>query len=129
MDLKSLSPVTDEVTVKITDPRKPNEKIPLLNEDGSEMKVVLYAPHTPEYKQYLFTQMGKNSKIENFSDVEELSVEFLANITKSWNITYDGDTPEFSVEKAVEIYSDLEIFWFRPMVEEGLNNFQVFTKA
>ena len=128
MDLKSLTPSKDTIEVIIKDPRDMEK--PFLNDDGTEMTIEVYAPHTKQYKQAIYAQASVRMKMDkddlDFEALDNASVELLAGITKSWDITYDGKKPKMDTKKAKEVYS--EIFWLKAQVEEALNTFEVFTQ-
>jgi len=128
MDLKSLTPTKDTIEIIIKDPRDLDKAF--LNDDGTEMTIEVYAPHTKAYKQAIYKQASVRMKMGkdeiDFEALDTASVELLASVTKSWDITYDGKKPKLTVDKAKEIYS--EIFWLKAQVEEAINTFEVFTK-
>ena len=132
MDLKDFAPKSAEVEVVV---KHPVNGEPLTNKDGSNMIIVLHAPHSKAYKEVLYEQTNKRLKAAqgsgstNFTaqDLEEASLELLSKATKSWNITYDDKQPKLTVAKAKAIYE--ELFWLKPQLEEALNSFEVFTKA
>jgi hypothetical protein len=132
MDLKDLTPKSDTVVVEL---KHPATFEPLLNEDDSPMTVTLYAPHTKEHKTVLWAvtderlkTAAKNGKIEVKSEELELqSIESLAKTTKEWNITFDGDQPEFSYNKAKEIYT--EVFWIKDQLDVALTSYLDFLKG
>lgn len=128
MDLKDLKPTSNVVHVKVVHPLTGK---PFLNDDETQMTLDLHAPHTKEYKSFLYNQVVSkrdNPKEDvNFDDIDEAALNMLSNIVKSWNISYDGSMPEYSAELAKEVFS--EIFWLRNQVEEAINTFEVFTKA
>ena len=70
-------------------------------------------------------KMSKGDDID-FEALENASIDLLAGITKSWNITYDGKTPKLTEAKAKEVYDT--VFWLKMQVEEAINTFEVFTK-
>ena len=126
MDLKDLTPKSNVVEVVV---KHPISKEPLTNDDGSQMKIVVYAPHSKEYKTELFAQT--NSRIARGPDkqitaeeLEESVINLYGVCTKEWNITYDGKKPEFSVNKAKEIYT--EVFWIRDQLDTALGNYLNF---
>lgn len=128
MDLMSLTPVSDTIEVKIV---HPVTREPFLNDDGSQMSLELYAPHTKQYKAAVYKQASTRIKASNleeldFETLDTAGVELLASITKEWNITYDGKQPKLTPEKAKEVYD--KIFWLKAQAEEGINSFEVFTK-
>ena len=132
MDLKDFTPKSDEVEVVV---KHPVNGEPLTNKDGSDMVIVLHAPHSKVYKEAMYEQTNKRLKAAQGSgsidltaqDLEQASLELLSKVTKSWNITYDDKQPALTVAKAKAIYD--ELFWLKPQLEEALNSFEVFTKA
>ena len=128
MDLKDLTPTTDTIEVKIV---HPVTKEPFPNDDGSQMTVEVYAPHTKQYKSGVYKQASARMKMSKTDDIdfealENASIDLLANITKSWNITYDSKKPKLTEAKAKEVYDT--VFWLKMQVEEAINTFEVFTK-
>ncbi len=132
MDLKDFTPKSDEVEVTVMNPVNGE---PLTNEDGSNMVIVLHAPHSKPYKEAMYEQTNKRLKVAQSSggmdltaqDLEEASLELLSKSTKSWNITYDEKKPKLTADKARSIYE--ELFWLKPQLEEAINNAEVFMKA
>lgn len=132
MDLKDLKPKSDTVEVEIV---HPNTLEPLKNEDGSTMTITMYAPHSKEYKAVVHEQTNKrlkqsqkNKRMElTAEDLERAGLELLAKATKSWNITFGGKQPKYSVDAAIDIYD--EVFWIRDQIEEAINESLDFTKA
>ena len=129
MDLKDFAPKSDEVEVVVKHPKNGE---PLTNKDGSNMVIVLHAPHSKAYKEAMYEQTNKRLKVAqssgdmNFTaqDLEEASLELLSKATKSWKITYDDKQPKLTAAKAKAIYE--ELFWLKPQLEEALNNSQAF---
>ena len=132
MDLKDLTPTNDTVDVKLVHPVTFD---PLVNDDGSQMTITVYAQHSKEYKKASHEQTNRRLKqaqgrkrIEiTAEDIEDMSVEMLAQTTKSWDITFDGKKPKLTIEKAKDIYK--EVFWIRDQIEEALSSSLDFTKA
>jgi hypothetical protein len=130
MDLKDLKPKSDTVEVEIV---HPSTLEPLKNEDGSTMMITMYAPHSKEYKSVVheqtnkrIKQTSKNKKLElTAEDLERSGLELLAKVTKTWNITYGGEQPKFSVDAAVDLYD--EVFWIKGQIEEALTDSLDFT--
>jgi hypothetical protein len=52
-------------------------------------------------------------------------LRFFCKSTSSWNITYGGKKPKFSVAVAKEVYQ--EVFWIRDQIEEAVANSLDFT--
>jgi len=132
MDLKDLTPTSDTVDVNIV---HPTTLEPLLNDNSEPMVITMYAPHSKEYKAAIHEQTNKRLKQAQSKkkvdltaeDIEEATLDLFAKTTKSWNITYDGEEPNFSVSKAKEIYS--EVFWIRDQIDEAVSNSLNFKKA
>ena len=129
MDLKDFAPKSDTVEVTV---KHPVNGEPLTNKDGSDMVIVLHAPHSKVYKEAMYEQTNKRLKAAQSSgdmnltaqDLEQASLELLSKATKSWDITYDDKQPKLTVAKAKAIYE--ELFWLKPQLEEALNNSQAF---
>jgi len=132
MDLKDLTPTSDTVDVNIV---HPTTLEPLLNDNSEPMVITMYAPHSKEYKAAIHEQTNKRLKQAQSKkkvdltaeDIEDATLDLFAKTTKSWNITYDGEEPNFSVSKAKEIYS--EVFWIRDQIDEAVSNSLNFKKA
>ena len=130
MDLKELTPKSDEIEVIV---KHPANGEPLTNKDGSNMTIVLYARHTKVFKEAEYEQTDKRLKeakglddmVIKAKDLEEASLELLANATKSWNITYDDEQPKLTASKAKELYT--ELFWLKPQLEGAIDSFEAFT--
>lgn len=130
MDLKNFAPKTDEVEVVV---KHPVNGEPLTNKDGSNMVIVLHAPHSKAYKEAMYEQTNKRLKAAQAAngnmnldakDLDQASLELLSKATKSWDITYDDKQPKLTAAKAEAIYE--ELFWLKPQLEEALNNSQAF---
>ena len=132
MDLKDLTPNLDDIVVVVKHPKSGEV---LKNEDGSDMTITLLAPHSKPYKKVQHEQINKrlkkaqNSKNQDvdYSDIEEATLEVLSKVTKSWNITFDGEQPKFTPTKAKEIYE--EVFWIKAQLEEEVSDSLDFIKA
>jgi len=132
MDLKDLTPTSDTVDVNIV---HPTTLEPLLNDNSEPMVITMYAPHSKEYKAAIHEQTNKRLKQAQSKkkvdltaeDIEDATLDLFAKTTKSWNITYDGEEPNFSVSKAKEIYS--EVFWIKDQIDEAVSNSLNFKKA
>lgn len=120
MDLMDLKPKTDVVEVIL---KHPSTGDVLMNDNGNEMTVTVYAQYSKEYRAAMHEQQDKRlekmqGKANRYSaaEIEKDAIELLSKITKEWDITYGGSTPKLS--KAKEIYT--EVFWLRGQVEEAL---------
>jgi hypothetical protein len=132
MDLMDLKPTSETVDVLL---KHPTTFEPLTNEDGSNMVITVYAPHSKDYKSAMHEQTNKRlkqsqakKKVDFTSeDLEESTLSLLANVTKSWKITYGGVKPQLTVPKAKEVYA--EVFWIKDQIEEAVADSLDFTKA
>lgn len=130
MDLMDLKPKTDVVEVIL---KHPSTGDVLMNDNGNEMTVTLWAQYSKEYRAAMHDQQdkrleklqGKSNTRYSASELERDSIDLLCKITKEWDITYGGETPKLS--KAKEIYT--EVFWLRNQVEEALSQSVDFTTA
>jgi len=131
----NLIPTTDTIDVVIT---HPSTYEPLTNEDGTEMTITVYAPHSKEYKAAVHEQtnirlkqmQAKGNRNNNTITAEELevaTVKMLAKTTKDWSITFGGEQPKFTVEAAKKLYED--VFWIKDQIEEAVSTSEVFTQA
>jgi hypothetical protein len=133
-DLNDLVPTSDTIDVVL---KHPTTGETLTNDDdGSDMTITVYAPHTKQYKSAMYKQAnsrikkagGKIEDIEfDYEELEEASIELFSTITKEWNLTYNGVKPKLSENKAREIYE--KIFWIKPQVEEAIASFAGFMKV
>lgn len=133
MDLANLTPKSDTIEVILV---HPNTFEPLLNDDtDTEMSITVYAPHSKEYKACLHEQTDKRLKQVQktrknqvtAADLEQASIDLLAQVTKEWDITFNGECPKLTVAKAKEIYS--AAFWVKQQLEEAINDTLDFTAA
>lgn len=132
MDLRDLTPKSNTVEVLLVHPSSGEE---LHNEDGTPMTITLFAQHSPEYKTVFYEisderlkTMSKDGKIElKTADMEKANLEVLAKTTKEWNITFDGEQPDLTVDKAAAIYK--EVFWIKEQLEVALANSLDFMKG
>ena len=132
MDLKDLTPKSDDIVVEI---KHPVSKEPLLNDDGSQMTITIFAQHSKDYKKVqreLVKERLKNAektgnKDFDYGEMEELAMTLLAKITKSWDITFGGEKPKLTEKKAREIYE--EVFWIKDQIDEAAANSLDFMKA
>ena len=132
MDLKDLTPKSDEIVVVI---KHPSTGEPLKNDNKSEMTITIYAPHSKEYKKVLHEQtnkrlkkmQSKGNKDITAEEIEEATLEALAKTTKEWNITYGGELPKLTLAKAREVYED--VFWIRSQIEGAIEDSLDFMKA
>ena len=128
MDIADLKPVSDTLTIEFKDPRDKTK--PFMNDDNTPMTWEVYAPHSKEYKKAIYKQADKRIKDKTVDmsaeDYEESHMNFLVDISKSWDITFGGTKPKFSKKLAKEV---LEVFWVKDQVEEGINSYEVFPKG
>jgi len=134
MDLMNFIPTIDTIDVVV---KNPNTLEPLTNEDGSEMTITVYAPHTKEYKaavheqtnmrlKQMQTKGNKNTAI-TAEELEVASIKMLAKTTKDWNITFGGEQPKFTADAAKKLYQ--EVFWIKDQIEDEVAETEVFTQV
>lgn len=125
-DLSDFTPKTDTIDVVI---KHPKTKEPIKNDDGSNMVITRYLPHTKEYKASRHKQadlvLKKNTEELTSAEYEQLGLDFLAETTADWDITYEGKKPKFSVKKAKEIYDRLA--WIGVQLREAEQEATDFT--
>lgn len=132
MDLKDLTPKSEIVEVEI---KHPSTGKVLQNEDGSNMTICLYLPHAKEHKAAVHKQTNsklkrvqKTGKVDiTAEELDDSTYELMADITHSWNITYEGDQPKLTKDTAKKVYQD--VFWIKTQLEEGLEDAMVFGTA
>ena len=132
MDLKDLTPNLDDIVVDLKHPATGDV---LKNDDGTNMTITIFAPHSKEYKKAQHEQISKRlkkaqkskSQDVDYSDIEEATLEVLAKTTKAWDITYGGEKPKLTVAKAKDLYE--EVFWIKNQIEEVVNDSLDFTKV
>ena len=131
-DLFALIPVDDTISVVI---KHPSTDEPLVKDDGKEMTVTVYAPHSAQYKSAIHEQTNRRiqkaskSKKVTFTaeELENATLELLAKTTKDWNIQLNGKSPKFSVAEAVDLYSKLP--WLRQQVMDAQEDYSTFLKV
>lgn len=130
-DLLNLIPTDDTVVVII---KHPVTEEPLLKDDGKEMTITVYAPHSEVYKAAVHEQTNKRlqkaAKTKKTSitaeDIEAASLELLVKTTKDWNIQLSGKSPKFSDKEARDVYNKLP--WLKVQVIEAQEDFSAFLK-
>lgn len=126
MDLQNTLPEADTLVIEIMFKGEV-----IKNDDDTPMTVEMYLPHSKEYRKVRHEQADvlierKADKLKS-SEAEELGLDFLAKTTKTWNITYGGNKPKFSVKKAKEIYAALP--WLPDFIAEEVEKQKGFMKA
>lgn len=131
-DLLSLIPTDDTIVVTI---KHPITDEPLTKDDGKEMTITVYAPHSSQYKSAVHEQTNKRiqkaSKGKKISftaeEIENATLELLAKTTKDWNIQLNGKSPKFSVTEAMDLYGKLP--WLKSQVLEAQEDYSAFLKV
>jgi mRNA-degrading endonuclease RelE of RelBE toxin-antitoxin system len=133
MDLKTLKPKSDTITVEL---KHPSTGEPLINSDDTPMTITVWASHSKEYKAVIHAaankrlkraSKSKNKQVEmTIEEIEQQGIELAVQIIKEWNITYDDQMPELNTEFATKVYS--ELFWVREQVDEAVESVDVFTQ-
>ena len=60
------------------------------------------------------------------SDIEEATLEVLSKATKAWDITFGGEKPVLTADKAKTMYED--VFWLKNQLEEEVTEAMAFMK-
>lgn len=131
MDLSNFIPTDDVIIVSV---KHPITDEPLAKDDGKEMTITLYAPHSSQYKAVLHDQANKRiqkaSKGKKISftaeEMENSTLELLAKTTKDWNIQFNGKSPKFSVGEALDLYA--KVPWLKNQLLEAQEDITAFFK-
>jgi len=138
MDLKNLIPTTETIEVTLTYPNG-HEKVGqvLQNDDGTDMTITVYAPHSKEYKAAVHEQTnirlkqmqkgGRNANVITAEELEVATIKMLVKTTKDWNITLDEKQPKFTHEDATALYE--KAYWIKDQLEEAVAEAEVFTQV
>jgi hypothetical protein len=133
-DLNDLVPTSDTIDVVLKHPT--TDEVLTNDDDSSEMTITVYAPHTKQYKSAMYKQANSRikkagGKLEDvqfdYEELEQASLELFSDITKEWNLTYNGVKPKLSAKKAKEIYE--KVFWIKPQIEEAIASYAGFMKV
>jgi hypothetical protein len=132
MDLKDLKPNSDTIVVTLHHPATFET---LKTEDGKDMTIEVYAPHSLKYKEVVHEQgnrqlekMQKNKKYKfTVQELEDFSIERLAKTTKDWHIQLNGTKPKFTLAKAAELYKDFP--WIVEQIQEAVTDSALFLTA
>ena len=131
MDLAKLIPTDDTIVVSL---KHPITDEPLTKDDGKEMTITVYAPHSAQYKAAVHEQTNKRiqkaakGKKVTFTaeDIENATLELLAKTTKEWSIQLNGKSPKFSIDEAADLYAKLP--WLKNQVVEAQEDYSAFLK-
>ena len=131
-DLFNMIPTDDTIVVTIKHPV--TEEV-LTKDDGKEMTITVYAPHSSTYKATIHEQTNKRiqkaSKGKKISftaeELENTSLELLAKTTKDWSIQLNGKSPKYSVGEAMDLYAKLP--WLKQQVMDAQEDFSAFLKV
>lgn len=131
MDLSKLIPTDDVIVVTVKHPM--TEEV-LLKDDGKEMTITVYAPHSSQYKSAVHEQTNrriqKASKGKRITftaeEIENATLDLLAKTTKDWNIQLNGKSPKFSVTEAIDLYGKLP--WLKSQILEAQEDYSAFLK-
>ena len=135
MDLMNLIPTTETIEVVLKHPQTFDV---LKNEDGTDMTITVYAPHSKEYKAAVHEQTNirlkqmqakgnRNTNVITAEELEAATIKMLVKTTKDWNITSGGKQPKFTADEAKKIYQ--EVFWIKDQIEEAVADAEVFTQV
>lgn len=131
-DLFNMIPTDDTIVVTIKHPV--TEEV-LTKDDGKEMTITVYAPHSSAYKAAIHEQTNKRiqkaSKGKKITftaeELENTSLELLAKTTKDWSIQLNGKSPKYSVGEAMDLYAKLP--WIKQQVMDAQEDYSAFLKV
>lgn len=131
MDLNDLKPTKDTLEVILLHPKTLDA---LTNADGSEMTITVYGPHTAPFKAAIheatnkrIQKAAKNKKLSvTAEEVEDAGLEFLAKVTKEWDITLGGKKPVADLASVTQVYRDFP--WIKDQVNEAIEDINSFLK-
>jgi hypothetical protein len=131
-DLFNMIPTDDTIVVNV---KHPLTEEPLTKDDGKEMTITVYAPHSSAYKAIVHEQTNKRiqkaakGKKVTFTaeELENTTLEMLAKTTKDWSIQLNGKSPKFSVAEAMDLYNKLP--WLKQQVLEAQEDYSAFLKG
>lgn len=132
MDLSNLVPSTDTITFTV---KHPVTDEPLLKDDGKEMTIEVYAPHSAQYKAVLHEQANKrivkaqkSKKVTlTAEEIESMTTEMVVKTTKNWDIQVNKQSPKFSPEIAMDLYVKLP--WLKQQITDAQEDYTAFLKA
>jgi DNA-directed RNA polymerase subunit M/transcription elongation factor TFIIS len=130
MDLSNFIPKKDILTFEIKHPLTGEV---LKKDDGSEMTITVYLPHSKEYREVIHEQTNKRiqrsqkgKSIYTSQEIEEATLDLLVKTTQDWNIQLDGKQPKFTEETCREVYDKLS--WVRAQVLQAQEDMTSFLK-
>lgn len=131
-DLFSMIPTDDTIVVNIKHPV--TEEV-LTKDDGKEMTITVYAPHSGVYKSVIHDQTNKRiqkaskGKRVTFTaeELDNATIDLLAKTTKDWSIQLNGKSPKYSVAEAMDLYAKLP--WLKQQVMEAQEDYSAFLKV
>lgn len=129
MDLKDFKLKSQHITVELKDG---TGKVLTVGKSKKPMTITIYHPDSMEYKAKELETIKdtiENRKEEDsgFDGLNFLNkqIDFLARVTHSWDIFLDGESPELSLDKAKEVYTDINIIV--PQLNAAIEESSVFT--
>lgn len=125
MDLNDFLPKSDTTEVILVHPKTQE---PLLNDDGSEMTIEVWLPHSKHSKDIRYSQadelIAEGKKGLKTAESERLQLTILAKSVKAWDITFKEQKPEVSFDVAYQLFDDFA--FIRRQVEEAIDKAEVF---
>jgi len=128
MDLSDFAPKSDYITVILKNPKTDE---PLTNDDGSEMSVDYWLPHSKEAQEVAYA-LSEDKVYEPDAKTTRKDLIDFSNGTfygsiKSWDITWQGSKPEYTRELAEEVFGKLPAL--KGQVQEEAGNASGFMDA
>jgi hypothetical protein len=131
-DLFNMIPTDDVIVITI---KHPVTEETLVKDDGKEMTITMYAPHSSVYKSAIHEQtnkrlqkMAKGKKMTfTAEDMEASTLDLLVKTTKEWNIQFNGKSPKFTAVEASDLYN--KVPWLKSQILEAQEDFSSFLKG
>lgn len=130
MDILDFTPQEDTIEITL----KYKGEVLLNDGDDTPMTITVYLPHSKEAKaveheianRQIKTFQKKKSMEFDAAQLEQQSIERLAKLTKEWDVTFGGEKPKLTVDKAKELYE--KAFWLRSLIEMEVEEAMDFTQ-
>lgn len=105
---------------------------PLFDADGKPMTATVYSPFSDKFKRIAHEQAkkriskAKKDKELGYDELDEFTLEMMADSLSDWYVVFDGKPLEFSKDNAKALFKKLP--WFLEQVKEAQDNIEHFFK-
>ena len=106
----------------------------LFNDDGTPMTIGVIGADSDEAVKLRNTnqnkrfQQGLRVKLTS-EGMDSENAQYLARLSKRWNITMGGEKPEFSYQAALALYTDKRLAFIREKVDTAIGERSNFLKV